>query len=137
MFATQQGVKNHVTRMVLAAPAAEPALYGALARDRSCGPQAGRCGQLPLAVPGVSAALRRRRRHQRPGLAARGPSDWWRKKCAGQGLTRGRTMSLFKGLTGPDLPAGQGWGSDLGQTDEEDDPGECMVCKKNEQYPIK
>ena len=29
----------------------------------------------------------------------------------------------------PALRAGQGWGSDPYQTDEEDDAGECMVCK--------
>ena len=32
----------------------------------------------------------------------------------------------------PDSPAGQGWGIDSVQTDEEDDPGECMVCTKND-----
>ena len=48
MFATQEGVKNHITRMVRAASAAEPARPWALSRDRSRGPPAVRSGQLPV-----------------------------------------------------------------------------------------
>ena len=50
MFATQHGVKNHTTRMVRAAPAAEPARPGARARDHNS-----RSGHLPLPEAGATA----------------------------------------------------------------------------------
>ena len=37
----------------------------------------------------------------------------------------------------PDSPAGQGLESDPDQTDEEVDPGECMLSKKIEQCSLK
>ena len=68
---------------------------------------------------------------------ARAPGPCWDVINPRAGPAESDSESDNESLPGPDSPAGQGWGSDLGQTDEEDDPGECMVCKKNEQYPIK
>ena len=70
-----------------------------------------------------------------------GPSGWWRSKCdrsrrhhsADPGPAESDSESGNESLS--DSPIGQveGWGNypeNSAQTDEEDDPGEFMACKK-------